>query len=99
MARFPGPQVRVQHPLKQGSEGYGGNLLHGHPGESGGLQRQAASQVDEIEVQGNEGLQLDGAAAFGRHQVADLEHLGVGEFVHQAPQVVQRPAVLRIKIG
>ena len=60
---------------------------------------EAAAQVDEVEVQGDGGLQLHGAAAsLADDQVADLKHLGVGQFVHQAPQVVEGPAVLRGEI-
>ena len=44
-----------------------------------------------------EALQFHGVPLPGRDQVADLEHLGIGEFVHQPSEVVERLAEIRGK--
>ncbi len=86
-----------QHPPQEGLEGGRGHLVRGDLLGLGVGPGQPAAQVDEVEVEGDGGVQLQGVALPGRDQVADLEHLGVGEFVDQAPEVVQGPAEIRGK--
>ena len=59
-AGFPSPHVLVQHPPQEGLEGDRGHLVRGYLMGLGVGPRQAAAQVDEVEVQGNGGVQLQG---------------------------------------
>ena len=94
-AGFTSPDVFPEHASQEGLEGDRGHLVRGHLMGLGFDPRQAAAQIDEKEIQGNRGVQLHGVPLLAGDQVADLEHLGIGEFVHQPPQVVEGAAKLR----